>query len=348
MRTHGVVTAARNGIIGTLQAFPKGPVKPAFEDLVYPFTGIKPNIKEMSFGSWVLGRDHLQPDSVKYDGVLKFSGGRFNEGLVIDDDVSVSMPSVSNLKLEEGTFSAWIKPEWGGIYNDATLTFDIESIGENRFEYRPGDDLFDFEKGFDVLESKNIVGGTDFSGPYISIYNHDKVFGRNGVREERSVGVFAIRKYIDSLSRVTDSVYIDKRAIHRGKPKSITASVPFTYIVNDGNASIAMNASLVALTVDGSRNINRAIELNIKEKGVRSAELPEYERYHATRTCDCIIEDSVEEMLKFGTDAFDNVKIKIPMPINISHIFKNKIISKSVASEIGRAFVLMDPNGKLY
>src|SRR5208283_2000762 len=51
---------------------------------------------------------------------------KFGNGALIDQDgQTVTMPVNSNLRLEEGTFETWVIPQWNGLDNDATLTFNI-------------------------------------------------------------------------------------------------------------------------------------------------------------------------------------------------------------------------------
>ena len=162
----------RDAIKGTLQSFPKGPTIPAFEELVKSFTKINPDISELAFGNWILGRDYLCPGKVSYEGVLDFAEGKFGDGLIFNDDVVVSVPALSGIGLDEGTLEAWVRPEWAGINNDATLTFDIKDIGEEKVFLFEDSNPFDSEHNWDLIPSSKLIGGTDSTGPGITITNY--------------------------------------------------------------------------------------------------------------------------------------------------------------------------------
>jgi len=121
----------RNAISGSLQAFPKGPTIPALKQLASAFTEIDPNIIESVFLEWILGRDflHLQEMALYADDEEDwptFAPGKFGNGLLLDKASQTAViPATSNLRFNEGTWEAFVTPEWAGIDNDATLTFDI-------------------------------------------------------------------------------------------------------------------------------------------------------------------------------------------------------------------------------
>ena len=159
----------RSALARTMQAFTKGPTVPAFKLLVESFTDIEPNITESVFGNWILGRDHLHPNDVKYEGVLEFRPGRFEGGLMFNDDVVVNIPAVSNINLNEGTISAWIRPEWSGIDDDATITVTIDDLGVKRYNCKFNDDIFSYNDNFNVFSSEDAIGGVDSAGGSVTI-----------------------------------------------------------------------------------------------------------------------------------------------------------------------------------
>ncbi len=162
----------RNAIKGTLQTFPKGPTIPAYEELVKSFTAIVPNIEELAFGNWILGRDILDPGKVDYSGVLDFRDGRFDTGLAFEDGVYANIPAISSLPLEEGTLEAWIRPDWSGIANDAALTFELDNIGESRFFLKRTGDPFRKDEGWELAPFDDIAGGTDSTGVGVNVFNY--------------------------------------------------------------------------------------------------------------------------------------------------------------------------------
>jgi len=192
----------RDAIKGVLQSFPKGPTIPAYKELVKSFTKIEPDVDELIFGNWILGRDYLSPGNISYDGVLKYAEGKFNDGLIFNDDITVSVPAISAISLDEGTVEAWVRPDWAGINNDATLTFNIDNIGEEKVFLDSGSDPFNSDNNWTLVPSSNLVGGSDSLGSGTNIFNY-----RSDSSEKYglSVGVYGLYKAQENLDRLISS-----------------------------------------------------------------------------------------------------------------------------------------------
>jgi hypothetical protein len=121
----------RNAVKGSLQTFSKGPTIPAVEQLVEAFTQITPQITESVFLEWILGRDHLDLKAVETTvGVSNdppaFEPGKFGDGLFLSSPGQIAkIPATSNFRVNEGTWEAFVVPQWDGIDNDAELTFNL-------------------------------------------------------------------------------------------------------------------------------------------------------------------------------------------------------------------------------
>lgn len=115
----------RSVVGGALQSFIKGPTVPSIETLVEAFTDVTPDISETIFDNWILGRDKLHPRKPVYSSNQVFDLGKFNNGALLDANYNIKVPAISNLRLDEGTMEAWVRPQWKGLANDATLTFDM-------------------------------------------------------------------------------------------------------------------------------------------------------------------------------------------------------------------------------
>lgn len=161
----------RDALIGTLQSFPKGPTIPSFKELVKSFTKIDPNINELVFGNWILGRDYLNPGVFEYKGVLEFAEAKFKDGLMFNDDVVVNIPAISSINLDEGTLEAWVRPSWAGINNDATLTFDLNNFGTEIISLFQDSKPFDFDQNWSLFPTSNLVGKIN-TGNGINIFNY--------------------------------------------------------------------------------------------------------------------------------------------------------------------------------
>lgn len=119
----------RDFLIGTLQGFVAGPTTQAISNLVEQVTKIEPNIRELSFNEWTVGRDNLYLDEGDFNGTLEFDTAKFANGIIIRDNTTLSFPAEAYFSHREGTFETWVKPYWNGLDNDASLTFSLSQDG---------------------------------------------------------------------------------------------------------------------------------------------------------------------------------------------------------------------------
>lgn len=116
----------RDAIKGALQSFMSGPTIPALTNIVSSISHVDPRITESAFDVWSLGISNLYRSAIDYSDSIVLSKGKFDNGfLSTKDGQTVSFPLSSNLRIEEGTLEMWTIPEWNGLDNDATLTFEI-------------------------------------------------------------------------------------------------------------------------------------------------------------------------------------------------------------------------------
>lgn len=151
----------RGAIAGALQAFAKGPTKEALSTMVSEITGVEPNITELSFNEWTAGRDTLYLDSGALVGSETYQDGRFNQGLLVNGTTTLKYPAEAYISLREGTFESWVLPQWRGLDNDATLTFDLGEDGYTAAA--PSQDGYGLQTG-DLLSLHDIyIGSTGFN-----------------------------------------------------------------------------------------------------------------------------------------------------------------------------------------
>jgi hypothetical protein len=122
--------AYRDSLKAALQSFTKGPTIPAMKSIVSNITHIDPELEEAAFQSWSLGISRLYPSKIKTSGDVQLMTGKFDLGVLsTSPGQTITFPISSNLRLEEGTLEMWVIPEWDGLDNDATLTFDLREDG---------------------------------------------------------------------------------------------------------------------------------------------------------------------------------------------------------------------------
>ena len=120
----------RDALQAALQSFTKGPTIPAITELVSRITHVDPEIIESVFDIWSLGISHLFQNAVDWTGDIALLPGKFDNGaLIANPDETITFPISSNFKLEEGTWEAWVIPEWDGLDNDSTLTISLTKDG---------------------------------------------------------------------------------------------------------------------------------------------------------------------------------------------------------------------------
>lgn len=121
----------RDFIRGALTSFVKGPTTESISDLVETVTGIVPQIRELSFDEWTADRDNMYLDNGVLEGTEKYAASKFGSGIVIDGSTTLTYPEEAYISYKEGTIESWVRPNWDGMANDATLTFDIGQDGNS-------------------------------------------------------------------------------------------------------------------------------------------------------------------------------------------------------------------------
>ena len=327
----------RKALKGTLQAFAKGPTIPAYEELIKSFTDINPEITEKIFGSWILGRDYLYTGIPKFSGLLEFEDGRFEDGLYFQDKTTVSVPSVSGLSIEEGTVETWIRPKWSGIDNDATLTFNIENIGIQKYILNRSDDPTKNGWSFLSYNESDIAGRIDTTGSGFRLSNFETQGGLKPI-----IGNFGL-----NMTESKDLSILDD---YNGK---FRFKIPFyglshenisdTFILNRGYkiADIAFSDS--ERTAYVRAGLTRALDFNfiVNPSNTTVEDLPDYDRLHYLRSCTCTIDNNVSILSGFNDPI---VKIDLSTPINI-------LSMKNLANFIDdkpSLFVLINKDGRCY
>ena len=153
----------RDLVQGALQTFTQGPTIPAMKQLISQVTQIDPKIIEAQF--WSLAVSYLDKEKASVIGNPYLTMGTFDQGLAVNERGSgVSIPVSNNLRLEEGTLEVAVIPEWDGIDNDATLTFNILKDGY----VVPAENIYIGAKSYNpTLDDKNnfSINRTDVHSP---------------------------------------------------------------------------------------------------------------------------------------------------------------------------------------
>jgi len=354
----------RSALSGTIESFATGPTIPSFENLVESFTDMTPEISETAFNTWVLGRNYLDPEKVVADGILNFEQSKFGEGVLIEDDLTITTPSLSNLNLTEGTISAWITPGWNGIDNDAEIEIEIDNIGQKIYNYQDGQNPFDFESNFRLFsenENFNIVdssrGGITANNKRLYIEDEEeKVEFCNYLlsKEDRlldrvahaSLDIEFNFNYFYKEDPYDFAGIFDQSSGSYGKYGSgINAAALSQFMVgsilfDDSNKNITTLFSLKPLLVE---NYELAVFL-IDELDVAKNNIEKYNRYHKTVLCSCAIKDTLDSLALFRDKDFNSVTITFDAPASTSLMVQADDISQAGPD----SFVFIDSENNVF
>jgi hypothetical protein len=369
----------RKALQGTLEAFSRGPVISSFENLIEKFTEQTPEISESFFGSWILGRDLLNPQNIDYSGILKFESGKFDSGVIVNDNLTITTPAKTSINLDEGTFSCWVRNDWYGINNDANLTFDFSKMSEINFNLKINSNIFK-DQNFELFMSDDRYGVTDWTGDYLSIYNYQSI--ENGSEE---IGPFGITKYHDrlnsskfskhsisfsaSLASTSESLSgfyrndpgaLSERLstfgmgmFHSGIPASSRGYLgdgleiflsyytsPFIVSVGDDNRVLMLAGALAPII---NSVTERVYVLKIEDEDVSQNDIPNFDGPYIIRNCNCVTYEDLPSLEKFRDEDFNKIKIQLTEGINISYLSDKFNIIDDIS---GCKYVLED--GRVY
>lgn len=120
----------RDAITGAMHSFSQGPTVNAIKDIVETISHLPAEVNESIFENWSLGQSLLTPREYETVGELSLVPVKYGNGILINQpDQDITLPVISNLKLEEGTFETWIRPEWDGLDNLADLIVTVTKDG---------------------------------------------------------------------------------------------------------------------------------------------------------------------------------------------------------------------------
>lgn len=173
----------REALLAAISSFIQGPTIAAIKNLVQIITHIEPQVIESAFTIWSLGNGLLFPIGVKSTGSFQLLPAQFGNGVLINQpDQTVVLPVNSNLRLEEGTFETWILPQWNGLDNDATLTFNITRDGYYINSYQVFVGAAEYHptivnNNFTLTKNSNVMGRPNTNKDGIFIYYDDDPSG---------------------------------------------------------------------------------------------------------------------------------------------------------------------------
>lgn len=333
----------RDAVYGVLSAYPKGPTVPAISGLVQSIVKTTPDIKELQFGSWILGRDYLSPQKVSYEGDLEFVGGKFGSGLKIADGNAIWIPSISSLSIDEGTAEMWISPDWYGINNDASLTFSFDNVGDKKYFFIGGDP-FSTKNGYDVVGSWDYTDerrGFDSTGGKLTIF---KVVADDGYVSADYSAIFGIFKKNLNLNRETTISQKTEFNINYSYLSRDSAS--FSSLVDSGAYSAAAIViddlyNMANITVVGSTFKELGTTKIFNVGGLSADNISDFGPPYPTAMCSCFVVNQVTTLSNFNV-----LEIKITLE---DSVLKSELFSESFwENETCKTLMIVDNLGRFY
>lgn len=154
----------RDILLAGMTSFIKGPTSSAIENIAQKISHLPAKVVEGLFNQWSLGSSFLQkskPITLKQE---KYVPGKFGQALDFTDQ-SLVVKSHGNFSSQEGTFEAWVNPNWFGIDSSANVEFtvlrdgygvDENSIFIGALEQHPSSHIFTLNKSnFDYYFEPN-------------------------------------------------------------------------------------------------------------------------------------------------------------------------------------------------
>lgn len=169
----------RDALIAALTSFVQGPTVAAIKNIGKTISHIEPEIIESAFINWSLGSSLLFPEPISTQGAFQLLPAKYGNGVLINSpDQSIKFPANANIRLEEGTFETWISPQWDGLDNDASLTFNILKDGypvaDNKVFIGSAEQHPTIVNGaFSITKNSNVVGVPNTNKDGVFIY-YDK------------------------------------------------------------------------------------------------------------------------------------------------------------------------------
>lgn len=235
----------RDALMAAMNSFPEGPTLTSIKNIVNTIVHTPPDVIESAFQNWSLGGSLLSPEPISTSGSFKLVPAKYDNGVVIDTPgQTIRFPTVSNLRLEQGSFETWIVPSWDGIDNQSRLTFTItknnvpllpQDIFIGPAAYHPV--LPDGYASFSITKQDRVVGIPNKSKNGIFIY-----YASDPSNKFDRWYVNILDGYSDGynnyqISVKTDGKFYDVKSIIVLQPNSdkiFSGTNTVNYVINDG------------------------------------------------------------------------------------------------------------------
>lgn len=217
----------RDALIAALTSFIQGPTVAAIKNIGKVISHVEPEIIESIFQNWSLGNSLLTPEEIDSKGEFQLIPVKFGPGVLMDrPGQDISLPTNSNLRLEEGTFETWILPQWNGLDNQSRVSITVTKDGydvEPTSIFIGAGEEHPLTSGTFVLDKQHVSPGppnTNKDGVFV-YYDKDGYgdFSRWYVRVVDGYVVPNVSTY--KIKITTDGKFYDMKSITIPKPSNM-------------------------------------------------------------------------------------------------------------------------------
>lgn len=220
----------RDALRAALSSFVQGPTIAAIKNIGQLISHIEPQVIESAFEAWSLGNSLLFPLSVKTNGAFQLPAAHFGNGVLVNSpNQTITLPTTSNLRLEEGSFETWVLPQWNGLDNDASLTFTITRDGYAIDPFRVFIGASEYHPNiingvFTLNKNTNVIGKPNTNKDGIFIYYNNDISGnfQRWYFEVIDGYVTKPNNHIYKLQITSTGKFYDAKSISTVRPKNLS------------------------------------------------------------------------------------------------------------------------------
>lgn len=245
----------RDALIAAMGSFIKGPTVEAIKNIGKTISHIEPILTESAFQNWSLGSSLLYPQEIKTTGSFQLLPAKFANGVLIDSpDQTISFPTSSNIRLEEGTFETWVSPLWNGIDNNADLTFNVTKDGYGIFpldvfvgasEFHP-----EINNGiFSLNKNSGVMGTPNFNKDGVYIYYDKDISGNFNRWYVRVIdGYVTPNSSIYKFKITSNGGFYDSKSLIIPKPSNLSVFTGSNSITFTLGATVAVDSGITFIS----------------------------------------------------------------------------------------------------
>ena len=321
----------RDAIEGTLSSFVKGPTIDSLKNITKSIVKTEPEIDEYIYKNWVLSRDHLPENSLKYNGNLQFFPVKFKEGMYFGEEENnyVVTSTNSHLSNKEGSISCWIRNDWNGIDNDADICFNLKTVGNSIYNLDLKESVYSLKNDISIIPTEYNIGILSQDKNELSLYNWDI----SGSKKE--YGNFAINKNILNYTSGVKTKINFRKSVIFSRLNNLFLKDKInhsTILINDFTRAVSLNFIIENI----SENSSMIFYIADKKQDL----IPFYFKNSNYILCECNDPEILDDYINIKNK---KTEIKISSPFSL-----NQIRNNLTKGDLEQYCFIADENNNIY